>query len=66
MDGSLPHCNVICAIRYEAHGASTKDKEHEEEAWKHHKKKPAQKTDLLKLAPTPAKAGLNPGYSWPA
>jgi hypothetical protein len=32
MNGSLPHCNVICAVRYEPHGATTKDKEHEEEA----------------------------------
>jgi hypothetical protein len=31
-DGSLPHCKVICAVRYEPHGASTKDEEHEKEA----------------------------------
>jgi hypothetical protein len=36
--GSLPHCNVICAVRYEPHGATTKVKEYEEEAWKHRKK----------------------------
>jgi hypothetical protein len=45
LDGSLPHCNVICAFRYEPHGGMTKVEEHEEEAWKHRKKKPAQKTD---------------------
>jgi hypothetical protein len=40
----------------------TKDEEHKEEAWKHHKKKLAQKTDRLKPAPTPAIAG-HTGYS---
>jgi hypothetical protein len=50
LDGSLPHCNVICAVRYEPHGATTKDEEHEEEAWKHRKKKPVQEMDRLKPA----------------
>jgi hypothetical protein len=35
----------------------TKVAEHEEEAWKRIKKKPAQKTDRLKPAPAPAIAG---------
>jgi hypothetical protein len=30
--GSLPHCNVICAVRYKPHGATTNVEEHEEEA----------------------------------
>jgi hypothetical protein len=32
LDGSLPHCNIICAVQYEPHGAMTKVKEYEEEA----------------------------------
>jgi hypothetical protein len=35
------------AVRYEPHGATTKDEEHEEEAWKCRKKKSAQETDRL-------------------
>jgi hypothetical protein len=62
MDGSLPHCNVVCVVRYEPHGASTKDEDHEEEAWKHRKKKEASAEDgPAKAGPTPAKSGLNPG-----
>jgi hypothetical protein len=57
LDGSLPHCNVICAFRYEPHGATTKVEEHKEEAWKRRKKKPAQKTDRLKPALAPSIAG---------
>jgi hypothetical protein len=34
----LPHSSDVCAIRYEPHGASTKDEGHKEEAWKCHKK----------------------------
>jgi hypothetical protein len=56
-DASLPHCNVICAVRYEPHGATTKDEEHEEESWKRHKKKLTQKMDRLKLASARAIAG---------
>jgi hypothetical protein len=63
-DGSLPHCNVICAVRYEPHGATTKDEEHEEEAWKRRKKKLAQKTHRLKPASAPAIAD-HTGYSQP-
>jgi hypothetical protein len=63
MYGSLPHCNVICAVRYEPHGASTKDEEHEEEAWKHCKKKAAQNTDRLKPAcPSQRRFGLEATY----
>jgi hypothetical protein len=31
-NGSLPHGNIICAVRYEPHGETTKEEEHEEEA----------------------------------
>jgi hypothetical protein len=61
LNGSLPHGNIICAVRYEPHGETTKDEEHEEEAWKQRKKKSEQATDRLKPALTPAKAGLNTG-----
>jgi hypothetical protein len=37
VNGSLPHSNAICVIRYEPHETSTEDKDHDEEAWKHHK-----------------------------
>jgi hypothetical protein len=57
LDGSLPHYNIICAVRCEPHGATTKDEEHEEEAWKHCKKKSVQETNRLKLAPALAIAG---------
>jgi hypothetical protein len=57
LDGSLPHCNVFCAVRYEPHGAKTKVEEHEEEAWKRCKKKSTQKTDRLKPATASAIAG---------
>jgi hypothetical protein len=57
LDGSLPHCNIICAVRYEPHGATTKDEEHKEEAWKRRKKKSAQEMNRLKPAPAPAIAG---------
>jgi hypothetical protein len=57
VNGSLPHGNIICAVRYEPHGEATKDKEHEEEAWKRQKKKSEQATDRLKLALTSAIAG---------
>jgi hypothetical protein len=58
LDGSLPHGNIVCAVRYEPHGEATKDEEHEEEAWKRRKKKPEQATRL-------AKAGPSTGYSRP-
>jgi hypothetical protein len=54
VNGSLPHGNIICAVRYEPHGEATKDEEHAEEAWKRQKKKSDQATDRLKLALTPA------------
>jgi hypothetical protein len=57
LNGSLPHGNIICAVRYEPHGEVTKDEEHEEEAWKRRKRKSEQAMDWLKLAPTPAIAG---------
>jgi hypothetical protein len=57
LDGSLPHGNIICAVQYEPHGAMTEDEEHEEETWKHRKKKSAQETNRLKPAPAPAIAG---------
>jgi hypothetical protein len=57
VNGSLPHGNTICAVRYEPHGETTKDEEHEEEAWKRQKKKSKQATDRLKPALTPAIAG---------
>jgi hypothetical protein len=57
LNGSLPHGNIICAVRYEPHGEATKGEEHEEEAWKSRKKKSKQATDRLKLAPTPVIAG---------
>jgi hypothetical protein len=57
LDGSLPHCNIICAVQYEPHGATTKDEEHEEEAWKRRKKKSAQEMNRLNPAPAPAIAG---------
>jgi hypothetical protein len=57
LNGSLPHGNIICAVRYEPHGEATKGEEHEEEAWKHQKKNSEQATDQLKPAPTPARAG---------
>jgi hypothetical protein len=57
VNGSLPHGNIICAVRYEPHGEATKDEEHEEEAWKCRKKKSEQATDRLKPALTPAIAG---------
>jgi hypothetical protein len=75
LNGSLPHCNTFCAVQYEPHGATTKGEEHEEEAWKHRKKKteqmpnrlkpapaPAIAGHQLKPAPIPAKVGLNTGY----
>jgi hypothetical protein len=65
VNGSLPHGNIICAVHYEPHGEATKDEEHEEEAWKRRKKKSKQAMDQLKLALTPAIAGLNTGYSRP-
>jgi hypothetical protein len=65
LNGSLPHGNIICAVRYEPHGETTKDEEHEEGAWKRWKKKSKQATDPLKLALTPAIAGPNTGYSQP-
>jgi hypothetical protein len=54
VNGSLPHGNIICAVRYKPHGEATKDEEHEEEAWKHRKKKSEQATDRLKPALTSA------------
>jgi hypothetical protein len=57
LNGSLPHGNIICAVRYEPHGEATKDEEHEEEAWKHRKKKSEQATNRLKTALAPAIAG---------
>ena len=57
VNGSLPHGNIICAVRYEPHGEVTKGEEHEEEAWKRRKKKSEQATDRLKPALTPAIAG---------
>jgi hypothetical protein len=57
LNGLLPHGNIISAVRYEPHGETTKDEEHEEEAWKCRKKKSEQATDRLKLALTPAIAG---------
>jgi hypothetical protein len=50
LNGSLPHGNIIYAVRYEPHGATTKDEEHEEEAWTRRKKKLAQETGRLKPA----------------
>jgi hypothetical protein len=32
LNGSLPHCNTFCAVRYKPHGTMTKGDEHEEEA----------------------------------
>jgi hypothetical protein len=57
LNGSLPHGNIICVVRYEPHGEATKDEEHEEEAWKCQKKKSEQATNWLKPAPAPAIAG---------
>jgi hypothetical protein len=54
LNGSLPHGNIICVVRYEPHGETTKDEEHEEEAWKRQKKKSEQVTDRLKPALKPA------------
>jgi hypothetical protein len=34
VNASLPHGNIICAVRYEPYGETTKDEEHKEEAWK--------------------------------
>jgi hypothetical protein len=62
LNGSLPHGNINCAVHYEPHGETTKDEEHEEEAWKRRKKKSKQAMDQLKPAPTPAIAG-HTGYS---
>jgi hypothetical protein len=58
VNGSLPHGNIICAVRYEPHGEATKDEEHEEEAWKRRKKK-------SDASDGPAKAGPDTGYSRP-
>jgi hypothetical protein len=57
VNGSLPHGNIICAVRYEPHGEVTKDREHEEEASKCRKKRTKQATDRLKPALTSAIAG---------
>jgi hypothetical protein len=57
LNGSLPHGNIICVVRYEPHGETTKDEENEEEAWKCRKKKSEQAMDWLKPALTPAIAG---------
>jgi hypothetical protein len=57
LNDSLPHRNIICAVRYEPQGEATKDEEHEGEAWKRRKKKSKQATDWLKPAPAPAIAG---------
>jgi hypothetical protein len=57
LNGSLPHGNIICVVRYDPHGEATKTGEHEEEAWKRRKKKLTQATNRLKLATTPAIAG---------
>jgi hypothetical protein len=65
LNGSLPHGNIICAVRYEPHGETTKDGEHKEEAWKRGKKKSEQVTDWLKPALPPAIAGPSTGYSRP-
>jgi hypothetical protein len=64
-NGSLPHGNIICAVRYDPHGEATKTEEHEEEAWKRRKKKSVQATNRLKPATSPAKAGhrLNPALA---
>jgi hypothetical protein len=56
-NGSLPHGNIICAVRYEPHGKEPKTEEHEEEAWTRRKKKSDPATDRLKPALTPAIAG---------
>jgi hypothetical protein len=57
LNGSLPHCNTFCAVRYEPHGTTTESEEHGEEAWKRWKKKTTQMPNRLKPAPAPAKAG---------
>jgi hypothetical protein len=56
-NGSLPHGNIICAVRYEPHGKEPKTEGHEEEAWRRRKKRSAQATNRLKLATEPVIAG---------
>jgi hypothetical protein len=56
-NGSLPHDNIICAVRYEPHGKEPKTEGHEEEAWRRRKKSSTQATNRLKPAPAPAIAG---------
>jgi hypothetical protein len=57
LNGSLPHCNTFCAVRYEPHGTTTESEEHGGEAWTRRKKKTTQMPNRLKPAPAPAKAG---------
>jgi hypothetical protein len=53
--------NIIEALKRK------KKKNHQKEAWKRRKKKEAAaEAGPTKAGPTPAKAGLNTGYSWPA
>ena len=39
MNGSLPHSNALCVIRYEAPGTTAGGEDHKDEAWKRRKKK---------------------------
>jgi hypothetical protein len=58
LNGSLPHGNIICAVRYKPHGEAAKDKEHERGSME-------TPEEEVRASGEPAKAGPSTGYSRP-